>query len=101
MLFNMADISQADGTFRGGPQPPFLAGFQGGGEVIVLGEGGADSDAWRSCHWSRTWRLFDPRTFGELRKHYHKSLSAILVGEIEKDLTGHNIQDIEKALRTH
>ena len=37
-----------------------------------------------------------PRTLGELRKHYHQKLSAVLVGEIAKDLTGHSIQDIEK-----
>ena len=39
-----------------------------------------------------------PRTLGELRKHYHKTLSAILLGEISKDLTGHSIADIEKSL---
>jgi protein required for attachment to host cells len=39
-----------------------------------------------------------PRTLGELRKHYHKTLSAKLVAEISKDLTGHGIADIEKAL---
>jgi protein required for attachment to host cells len=39
-----------------------------------------------------------PRTLGELRKHYHKKLSATLVGEIAKDLTGHAVQDIEKAI---
>jgi protein required for attachment to host cells len=39
-----------------------------------------------------------PRTLGELRKHYHKALSAILIGEIAKDLTGHPIADIEKLL---
>ena len=39
-----------------------------------------------------------PRTLGELRKHYHKSLEAKLVGEIAKDLTGHTIKDIEKTL---
>ncbi|WP_455273555.1 host attachment family protein [Rhizobium herbae] len=39
-----------------------------------------------------------PRTLGELRKGYHKSLSDVLLGEIDKDLTGHSIQDIEKAL---
>lgn len=39
-----------------------------------------------------------PRTLGELRKHYHKSLSAILIGEIAKDLTGHPVADIEKLL---
>ena len=40
-----------------------------------------------------------PRTLGELRKRYHKNLSAILVGEIDKDLTGHTIKDIEKAVQ--
>ncbi len=39
-----------------------------------------------------------PRTLGELRKQYHKQLEAVLIGEIPKDLTGHSIQDIEKAL---
>ena len=39
-----------------------------------------------------------PRTLGELRKHYHKSLSAVLVGEISKDLTGHSLGDVEKAI---
>ncbi len=39
-----------------------------------------------------------PRTLGELRKHYHKNLSALLVGEISKDLTGHSLHDIEKAV---
>jgi len=40
-----------------------------------------------------------PRTLGELRKGYHKSLSAVLIGELGKDLTGHSIQDVEKALQ--
>ena len=39
-----------------------------------------------------------PRTLGELRKHYHKKLSAALVGEIAKDLTGHAVRDVEKAI---
>ncbi len=39
-----------------------------------------------------------PRTLGELRKHYHAKLSAALVGEIAKDLTGHSVKDIEKAI---
>ncbi|MGL4196246.1 MAG: host attachment family protein [Allorhizobium sp.] len=39
-----------------------------------------------------------PRTLGEMRKGYHKQLSAVLVGELDKDLTGHSVQDIEKAL---
>ena len=39
-----------------------------------------------------------PRALGEMRKHYHKALSAILRGEITKDLTGHSTSDIEKAV---
>lgn len=39
-----------------------------------------------------------PRTLGELRKHYHKALAAVLVGEIAKELTGHAIADIEKTI---
>ena len=36
---NFVDISQAHGTFLGGPQPPYLAGFEAAGEIAVLGEG--------------------------------------------------------------
>ncbi len=36
---NMADISQAYGKFRAGPQPPYIAGFEGVGEVVALGKG--------------------------------------------------------------
>lgn len=39
-----------------------------------------------------------PRTLGELRKSYHKKLSEVLRGEIAKDLTGHGLKDIEKAI---
>jgi protein required for attachment to host cells len=39
-----------------------------------------------------------PRTLGELRKSYHKKLSDVLRGEISKDLTGHALHDIEKAI---
>ena len=39
-----------------------------------------------------------PKTLGEMRKHYHKEVSARLVGELAKDLTGHALPDIEKAL---
>ena len=40
-----------------------------------------------------------PNTLGELRKHYHKEVSSRLTGELDKDLTGHPIADIEKALK--
>lgn len=39
-----------------------------------------------------------PRTLGELRKHWHKELSARLVGEIGKDLTGHSADQIAAAI---
>lgn len=39
-----------------------------------------------------------PKTLGELRKHYHKEVSQRLIGELDKDLTGHPVPDIEKAL---
>ncbi|RMB55250.1 protein required for attachment to host cells [Sphingomonas sp. PP-CE-3A-406] len=40
-----------------------------------------------------------PKTLGELRKHYHKEVVSRLKGELDKDLTGHPIKDIEKALK--
>ncbi|MEU8309979.1 NADPH:quinone oxidoreductase family protein [Actinomadura sp. NPDC048955] len=36
---NFVDVSQAHGTFAGGPQPPYVAGIEGAGEVVALGEG--------------------------------------------------------------
>ncbi|MET0307504.1 MAG: host attachment family protein [Sphingomonas sp.] len=39
-----------------------------------------------------------PRTLGELRKHYHVSVSEKLSGELAKDLTGHTVPQIEEAL---
>ena len=32
---NFGDISQAHGTFLGGPQPPYLAGFEAAGEIAA------------------------------------------------------------------
>jgi len=39
-----------------------------------------------------------PRTLGELRKHYHKEVSERLLREIDKDLTGHTVPQIEEVL---
>jgi NADPH2:quinone reductase len=36
---NFVDISQARGTFAGGPRPPYLAGIEGAGEVTAVGQG--------------------------------------------------------------
>lgn len=38
-----------------------------------------------------------PRALGEM--HYHKALSAKLLGEIAKDLTGHSMADVETAIQ--
>jgi NADPH2:quinone reductase len=35
---NFGDILQAHGTFLGGPQPPYLAGFEAVGEIVARGE---------------------------------------------------------------
>ncbi len=34
---NFADVMQTHGTYDGGPQPPYLAGFEAAGEVVALG----------------------------------------------------------------
>jgi NADPH2:quinone reductase len=39
---NFIDILHARGTYAGGPQPPYLAGIEGAGEVIAIGEGVTD-----------------------------------------------------------
>ena len=39
-----------------------------------------------------------PRTLGALRRQYHAKLSGVLLGEVSKDLTGHSMGDIEKAV---
>ncbi|GAA2142940.1 NADPH:quinone oxidoreductase family protein [Actinomadura napierensis] len=36
---NFVDVSQAQGMFADGPQPPYLAGIEGAGEVVAVGEG--------------------------------------------------------------
>lgn len=40
-----------------------------------------------------------PRTLGEMRKHYHKQLQAILLDEVAKDLVGRSGPEIIAALR--
>ena len=42
--------------------------------------------------------IASPRTLGAMRPQYHAKLTAILFGEIAKDLTGHALQDVEKAI---
>ncbi len=40
----------------------------------------------------------DPKTLGEMRRHYHKQLEKCLAGEIAKELTREPIERIEAAL---
>lgn len=42
--------------------------------------------------------IADPRTLGELRKHFQPSLKAKLVGELAKDLAKHPAEAIENTL---
>lgn len=42
--------------------------------------------------------IADPKTLGEMRRHYHSELEKRLVGEIDKTLTGQPTDQIEKAI---
>ncbi len=44
--------------------------------------------------------IADPRTLGELRRHYQPSLNAKLVGEIAKDFVKHSVMSIKSAIET-
>ncbi|WP_440981959.1 baeRF12 domain-containing protein [Shinella sumterensis] len=43
--------------------------------------------------------IADPRTLGEMRRHFHKSLRGVLLGEIVKDMTNNSVTEIEAAIR--
>lgn len=40
-----------------------------------------------------------PKTLGEIRKRYHKTLEAALIGEVSKELTNRPPQDIAAAIQ--
>ena len=40
----------------------------------------------------------DPKTLGEMRRHYHKELESRIVGELDKALANGAVPEIEKAL---
>lgn len=42
--------------------------------------------------------IADPKTLGEMRRHYHVELKNRLAGEIDKTLTSEPLERIEKAL---
>jgi protein required for attachment to host cells len=43
--------------------------------------------------------IADPRTLGEMRKHFHATLQAKILGDLPKDLIDHPVHDIETAIR--
>lgn len=45
--------------------------------------------------------IADPRTLGEMRRHYHKKLEEALLGELAKTFTGRKPEEIVEALRAH
>lgn len=42
--------------------------------------------------------IADPKTLGEMRRHYHSELEKRLVGEINKTVTGESLAQIEKVI---
>lgn len=42
-----------------------------------------------------------PRTLGVLRKHYHKAVEALLIGELHKEMTDRPVPEIEALLTGH
>jgi protein required for attachment to host cells len=42
----------------------------------------------------------DPRSLGEMRRHYHKQLKDALVAEVPKTLTGRSAQEIVRVLHS-
>jgi protein required for attachment to host cells len=42
----------------------------------------------------------DPRSLGEMRRHYHKQLKDVLVAEVPKNLTGRPAQEIIRVLHS-
>lgn len=42
--------------------------------------------------------IADPKSLGEMRRHYHSELEKRLVGEIDKTLTGQPVDKIEQAI---
>ncbi len=42
--------------------------------------------------------IADPRTLGEMRRHFHDALKTRLIGDLAKDLTGDDVEALEAAL---
>ncbi len=42
--------------------------------------------------------IADPRTLGEMRRHFHDAVKTRLIGDLAKDLTGSSVEVIEAAI---
>ena len=42
--------------------------------------------------------MADPKTLGEMRRHYHSELEKLLVGEIDKTVTGEPLEKVAKVI---
>ncbi|MYL97034.1 attachment protein [Novosphingobium sp. FGD1] len=42
----------------------------------------------------------DPKSLGQMRRHYHKELEGVLLGEVPKTLTGRPTQEIIRVLHS-
>lgn len=42
--------------------------------------------------------IADPKSLGEMRRHYHKELQACLIGEIDKAIANENLESVAKAI---
>ena len=42
--------------------------------------------------------IADPKSLGEMRRHYHKELKARLIGEIDKAIANDNLESVAQAI---
>ena len=42
--------------------------------------------------------IADPKSLGEMRRHYHKELQACLIGEIDKAIANENLEAVAQAI---
>jgi protein required for attachment to host cells len=71
-------------------------------ETRFAAEVAAKLDGWAAAgRFRRLVVIADPRTLGALRDAYGAHVRSVLVAEIDKDLTNHPIDGIERSIRAH
>ena len=99
------DRPEVDGSNRSqGQKRPSISGAEN--DVKELAEAGHAAGAadWLN-HQVLTHKIdalvviADPRTLGEMRRHYHKELKATLRAEVPKTLTGRPVSEIIKVIQ--